>query len=68
MESLLHSDGREALIELRVFSEANGRSLTDVRAVVDTGFTGFLTLPRVTIQCLRRMPPVVAEYAQRCLY
>jgi clan AA aspartic protease len=52
MEGHVSADGREALIDLRVFSGANGRGLTDVRAVIDTGFTGFLTLPSATIQSL----------------
>jgi clan AA aspartic protease len=44
-------DGREAVIPVEVFSSSGSGSLR-VEAVVDTGFTGHLTLPPTMVQTL----------------
>jgi clan AA aspartic protease len=41
---------REAIIQLAVLGERNQRQ--DVKAIIDTGYTGFLTLPSAIIDTL----------------
>jgi clan AA aspartic protease len=42
------ADGTEAVLSLRVFDPGRGGGQANVRAVIDTGFTGHVTLsPRV---------------------
>ena len=43
--------GREAVVDLRVRGPGGGARL--VEAIIDTGFTGFLTLPMALIAALR---------------
>jgi hypothetical protein len=45
------SEGREAVLRVEVLS-AGGTSSLQVEAVVDTGFTGHLTLPSATVEAL----------------
>jgi clan AA aspartic protease len=45
------ADGSEALLSVEVLSQAEASSLR-VEAVVDTGFTGHLTLPSATVEAL----------------
>ena len=45
------AEGNEALLGVEVLSQAGSSSLR-VEAVVDTGFTGHLTLPRATVDAL----------------
>jgi len=45
------ADGTEPLLSVEVLSQAGASSL-QVEAVVDTGFTGHLTLPRATVEDL----------------
>ena len=51
MRGLVTADGREAVLGVEVLS-ANGTSSVQVEAVVDTGFTGHLTLPPATVETL----------------
>ena len=45
------ADGSEALLSVEVLSQAGASSLR-VEAVVDSGFTGHLTLPSATVEAL----------------
>ena len=51
MRSTVAAEGNEALLGVEVLSQAGSSSLR-VEAVVDTGFTGHLTLPRATVDAL----------------
>lgn len=51
MRGLVTADGREAVLGVEVLS-ANGTSSVQVEAVVDTGFTGHLTLTPATVETL----------------
>ena len=51
MRGMVVADGSEALLSVEVLSQAEASSLR-VEAVVDTGFTGHLTLPRATVDAL----------------
>jgi clan AA aspartic protease len=51
MRGTVAPDGDEALLSVEVLSQAEASSLR-VEAVVDTGFTGHLTLPRATVEAL----------------
>jgi clan AA aspartic protease len=51
MRGTVAAEGNEALLGVEVLSQAGASSLL-VEAVVDTGFTGHLTLPRATVDAL----------------
>lgn len=51
MRGTVTSDGREAVLRVEVLSEEGITSL-QVETVVDTGFTGHLTLPTATVEAL----------------
>lgn len=51
MRGTVTSDGREAVLRVEVLS-AGGTSSLRVETVVDTGFTGHLTLPSATVEAL----------------
>ena len=51
MRGTVAAEGNEALLGVEVLSQAGSSSLR-VEAVVDTGFTGHLTLPRATVDAL----------------
>ena len=51
MKGTVVADGNEALLIVEVLSQAGAFSLR-VEAVVDTGFTGHLTLPSTTVETL----------------
>jgi clan AA aspartic protease len=51
MRGMVVADGSEALLSVEVLSQAEATSLR-VEAVVDTGFTGHLTLPSATVEAL----------------
>ncbi len=51
MRGTVTSDGREAILSVEVLS-AGGTSSLQVETVVDTGFTGHLTLPSATVEVL----------------
>ena len=51
MRGTVAAEGNEALLGVEVLSQAGSSSLW-VEAVVDTGFTGHLTLPRATVDAL----------------
>jgi len=51
MRGAVANDGSEALLSVEVLSQAGASSLR-VEAVVDTGFTGHLTLPSATVEAL----------------
>ena len=51
MRGTVAAEGNEALLGVEVLSQAGSSSLR-VEAVVDTGFTGHLTLPRATVEAL----------------
>jgi len=51
MRGTVAADGGEALLSVEVLSQA-GASPLRVEAVVDTGFTGHLTLPSATVEAL----------------
>jgi clan AA aspartic protease len=51
MRGTVAAEGNEALLGVEVLSQAGSSSLR-VEALVDTGFTGHLTLPRATVDAL----------------
>jgi clan AA aspartic protease len=51
MRGVVANDGSEALLSVEVLSQ-DGESSLRVEAVVDTGFTGHLTLPSATVEAL----------------
>jgi len=51
MRGTVAAEGNEALLGVEVLSQAGSSSLR-VEAVVDTGFTGHLTLSRATVDAL----------------
>ena len=51
MRGTVAAEGNETLLGVEVLSQAGSSSLW-VEAVVDTGFTGHLTLPRATVDAL----------------
>ena len=51
MRGTVTADGREAVLDVEVLS-GNGRFPLQVEVVVDTGFTGHLTLPSSTVEAL----------------
>jgi predicted aspartyl protease len=51
MRGTVANDGSEALLSVEVLSQVGASSLR-VEAVVDTGFTGHLTLPSATVEAL----------------
>jgi clan AA aspartic protease len=51
MRGAVANDGSKALLSVDVLSQAGASSLR-IEAVVDTGFTGHLTLPRATVETL----------------
>jgi clan AA aspartic protease len=51
MRGTVSAEGSEALLGVEVLSQAEAPSLL-VEAVVDTGFTGHLTLPSATVEAL----------------
>ena len=51
MRGTVAAEGNEALLGVEVLSQAGSSSLR-VETVVDTGFTGHLTLPRATVDAL----------------
>lgn len=51
MRGAVTADGREAVLNVEVLSPASAPSL-QIEAVVDTGFTGHLTLPTATVEAL----------------
>jgi clan AA aspartic protease len=51
MRGTVTADGREAVLGVEVLS-TNGASSLRIEAVVDTGFTGHLTLPPATVEAL----------------
>ena len=51
MRGTVTSDGREAILSIEVLS-ARGTTSLQVETVVDTGFTGHLTLPSATVEAL----------------
>jgi len=51
MRGTVANDGSEALLSVEVLSQVWASSLR-VEAVVDTGFTGHLTLPSATVEAL----------------
>ncbi len=51
MRGTVAAEGSEALLGVEVLSQAEASSLR-VEAVVDTGFTGHLTLPSATVEVL----------------
>jgi len=51
MRGTVTADGREAVLSVEVLS-ASGTSSLQVETVVDTGFTGHLTLPPATVEAL----------------
>jgi clan AA aspartic protease len=46
------SDGREATVSLEVMSTVSDRDSINIQVVIDTGFTGHLTLPPDTVRNL----------------
>ena len=46
------SDGREATVSLEVMGTGSERDGTNIQVVIDTGFTGHLTLPPETVRSL----------------
>jgi clan AA aspartic protease len=46
------ADGSEALLPVRVFDPGLGGARIEVRAVIDTGFTGHIALPARTVRSL----------------
>lgn len=44
MQGSVVADGSEAVLGLRVFDPGRGGGQADIQAVIDTGFTGHLTL------------------------
>ena len=44
MRGRVVADGGEAVLPLRIFDPGQGDSQADLQAVIDTGFTGHLTL------------------------
>jgi clan AA aspartic protease len=51
MRGTVTADGREAVLSVEVLS-ASGTASLQVETVVDTGFTGHLTLPSATVEAL----------------
>ena len=51
MRGAVAAEGTEALLSVEILSQAETSSLR-VEAVVDTGFTGHLTLPSTTVEAL----------------
>jgi clan AA aspartic protease len=51
MRGTVTAEGNEALLGVEVLSQADASSLL-IEAVVDTGFTGHLTLPSATVEAL----------------
>jgi clan AA aspartic protease len=46
------SDGREASVSIEIMGTGSDRDTTNFRAIIDTGFTGHLTLPPETVRSL----------------
>jgi predicted aspartyl protease len=46
------ADGSEAILSVRVFDPGRGGTQADVQAVIDTGFTGYITLPAWLVRSL----------------
>lgn len=51
MRGAVTADGREVVLNVEVLSPSSAPSL-QIEAVVDTGFTGHLTLPTATVEAL----------------
>ncbi len=52
MRGRVTTDGSEALLPVRVFDPGLGGGHADIEAVIDTGFTGHLTLPTGMVSSL----------------
>jgi clan AA aspartic protease len=52
MRGRVVADGSEAVLSLRVFDPGRGGRQADVQAVIDTGFTGHITLPARVVRSL----------------
>ena len=52
MRGRVVADGSEAVLAVRVFDPGRGGRQADVEAVIDTGFTGHLTLPIAVVSAL----------------
>lgn len=52
MRGRVVADGSEAVLPLRVFDPGQGGGQADIEAVIDTGFTGHLTLPAGVVNAL----------------
>ena len=52
MRGRVADDGGEAVLSVFVSDPGRGGTRTDVRAILDTGFTGHLTLPAETVGTL----------------
>jgi clan AA aspartic protease len=46
------SDGREAIVSLKVIGAGSDRDSSNIQVAIDTGFTGHLTLPSETVRSL----------------
>jgi predicted aspartyl protease len=64
MRGTVANDGSEALLSVEVLSQVGASSLR-VEAVVDTGFTGHLTLPSATVEALGL--PIIGSALSRSL-
>ncbi len=52
MRGSVVSDGREAVVSLKVMGTDPARDTTNIQVVIDTGFTGHLILPPETVRSL----------------
>jgi clan AA aspartic protease len=52
MRGRVVADGSEAVLLIRVFDPGRGSRQTNIEAVIDTGFTGHLTLPAEVVGSL----------------
>jgi clan AA aspartic protease len=52
MRGRVVADGSEAILSVRVFDPGRGGTQADVQAVIDTGFTGYITLPARLVRFL----------------
>jgi clan AA aspartic protease len=52
MRGSVVSDGREAIVSLKVIGAGSDRDSSNIEAAIDTGFTGHLTLPPETVRSL----------------
>jgi clan AA aspartic protease len=52
MRGSIVSDGREAIVSLKVIGAGSDRDSSNIQVAIDTGFTGHLTLPSETVRSL----------------